>query len=157
MELLVIFSLIFTFSYHFWYANAFSKVDCQGYNVTSLYGLTNKIANQVDSILIPKYFKKSVSGYYKIIVDEERGLDNGGGSNTFGSYGSFLFTGSDIFPEEFCNIPTNDGTARCIPYTDSFILGPADAVVFIGCTPPSVRYFSFDVDVDTRLIFMLLQ
>ena len=32
----------------------------------------------------------------------------------------------------------------------SFMLGPSDAIVFVGCTPPPVRYFSFDVDIIVR-------
>ena len=37
------------------------------------------------------------------------------------------------------------------PQTAMFVLGPADAVAFYGCTPPPVAYFGFDAILETRL------
>jgi hypothetical protein len=75
-----------------------------------------------------------------------------------GSYTTFFFNSTEILPEGICDIPPNPlnggGGERCFGETSestySFLLGPADAIAVVGCTPPPVRFFSFDVDISVR-------
>ena len=87
----------------------------------------------------------------KLMVDEEDGKEDGG-SNSFGSYFSFSFDGEEIFPDGLCEMPTNSigEEPRCDPLTNetlSFLMGKADALSIVSCTPPPMRYFSYDVSL----------
>jgi hypothetical protein len=110
-----------------------------------------------------KAFTRKAEGQMRLIVDEDSGNDNGGGTNTEGYYTTALFNGTEIFPPGVCEkVPGSDGSSpRCLDdpasmalagLTTSFMLGPRDAVVFVGCTPPPVKYFSWDAIVDVRMV-----
>ena len=98
------------------------------------------------------FFSHFNSGYLVTIVEEDHGISDGGGTNTFGSYGTFYFDASEVFPDGVCNLSTklcfSDGSVN---RTFSFMLGHADAIAFIGCTPPEMRFFSHDVIINGRL------
>lgn len=118
-------------------------------NIAQLYQLGKKL----DEDLVPSQFSRVVDGYYVFIVDEEEGENSGGGTNTFGAYGAFFFNGTEILPDGFCDFDAYDHSHKlCLPddSTMSFSLGPADAIAFYGCTPPPMRYFSYDVDLNIR-------
>ena len=127
---------------------------CQSYDESKLYQESLFISNKVDDILVPDVFAKVVTGVMVVIVDEDDGEEAGGGTNTAGSYQTFIFNGTEIFPDGICDIPGNEGGPRCDPDTGStisFLLGPTDAISFVGCTPPPMKYFSYDVIIDARL------
>lgn len=75
---------------------AFATDDCKS---GKLWSLSSTLANQVDDLLVPSSFERVVSGSYVLTVDEDDGISAGGGTNTFGSYGTFYFDGNDILPE----------------------------------------------------------
>jgi hypothetical protein len=112
----------------------------------------NEVASKVDEHLVPSLFSRVEHGFMYVEVDEDDGEANGGASNTDGSYGRYLFDAADVLPAGVCDVPSFNGQARCsvMDKTGGLMLGPADAIVFIGCTPPPVRYFSFDFDIVTR-------
>lgn len=112
------------------------------------------ILSQMDELLkddFPQQFK----GRYALVLDESSGQENGGGTNTDGFYATSWFNGTEILPPGACDIPKNDGkTPRCTqeePWTDSFMLGPRDVMVMVGCTPGQVRYFGYDIIIDVRM------
>ena len=125
---------------------------CKSYDAAKLYADATEIVKEVDSLL-PSY--RTASGVLVTIVDEDDGEDSGGGTNTDGSYQTFIFNGTEIFPDGICDIPTNDGNSRCDTEnggsTITYLLGPADVIAFVACSPPEMRYFSYDTIISTRL------
>lgn len=76
---------------------------------------------------------------------------SGGGTNTYGAYFTFEFD-ADSLPDGVCDeIPTSGGGALCTKSnwlsspsglkTINVMMGPSDAIVFYGCTPPPTEYF----------------
>jgi hypothetical protein len=110
------------------------------------------IRGKSDSVLIPKYFSRVENGFMVVAVNEQDGEDNGGRTNPEGSYGQYLFDSKSVLPDKACGIPDRYGHSYCRDngLTGSFMIGPADAIVFVGCTPPPLRYFSFDFIITTR-------
>jgi hypothetical protein len=109
----------------------------------------NHIAENVDDILVPTLFSRVEKGYMAIVVDGEEQDTDVVNTNPDGSYGRYFFNGENILPDGVCDIPTKSGLKRC-PLTGNIMLGQADAIVFAGCTPPPVKFFSFDFDIVMR-------
>lgn len=152
------FDILFVFILHLLLVICFSEGlnsnQCKDDNSDVLFGLADQIANQADAYLVPSQFKSVVSGYLVLIEDETDGEEAGGGTNTFGSYFGFAFNSSDVFPPTMCSIPTNTGGKRCDPTSItalSYLLGPRDVIAFVSCTPPPMKYFSYDMIIDVRL------
>jgi hypothetical protein len=91
-------------------------------------------------------------------VNSSTGQQNGGGSNTNGVYFQYMWDTSAL-PDGVCeSIPTFIGGELCATTSDQFpngstvnlMLGPSDAIVFYGCTPPPVEYFGFDFIINAR-------
>jgi hypothetical protein len=83
-------------------------------------------------------------------VNETDGENSGGGTNTYGSYGSHILP-AEVLPIGFCDIANHDGSARCGGnYTLTWAMGPADVLAAVICTPPKMRYYSYDVDIMAR-------
>ena len=121
---------------------------------TELYATASTMLDQAAADILSMGYSKISNGVMVNVVDEDDGEDAGGGTNTNGSYQTIFFNGTDIFPPGICDIPGNTGDPRCDSEsgsTLSFLLGPADVMVFIACTPPEMRYFSFDTIIDARL------
>ena len=91
---------------------------------------------------------------------------NGGGTNPYGDYFTYTFP-SDLLPPDACdlqvapqvNMSPRDKTKIChrdwfqnwtADITQSYLLGPADAIVLHLCTPPPTRYFGLDAYIGTR-------
>ena len=131
-------------------AQGLSNQMCKTYD-KSLGLDAHSIVNAANELL-PSY--DIFSGLLINIVDEEDGEDAGGGTNTEGSYQTTLFNGTEIFPAGICDIPDNGGNPRCgtdSGGTISFLLGPADVLAFYLCSPPPMRYYSYDTIIATRL------
>lgn len=124
---------------------------CKSYDPTSLYVAASRIMEKAQvNFFNEKDFPRVVNGYFGTVVNETAGSKSGGGTNTFGSYGSHIFPG-EVLPSGFCDIPNKDQTQRCGDnVTLTWALGPSDVVAYVGCTPPSMRYFSFDADIMAR-------
>mmetsp|Transcript_12529 Transcript_12529/g.37681 ORF Transcript_12529/g.37681 Transcript_12529/m.37681 type:complete len:559 (-) Transcript_12529:1508-3184(-) len=114
--------------------------------------------NVADDMLVPYIFEKSVPGIAVLAMDEGRADSWGGGVNPEGSYFTYLLD-SSVLGEGACDItkPT-DGSKLCFPSADGtknwtavFMLGEGDAIAFMGCTPPPVSYFGYDVDIQYML------
>jgi hypothetical protein len=72
---------------------------------------------------------------------------------------------ASVLPDGVCDtIPAHGGGDLCTRsdlFPDSretvnFMLGPSDAIVFYGCTPPPVDYFGYDFIVTTRLTGIII-
>ena len=78
-----------------------------------------------------------------------------GSTNTFGSYATFVIpNGTDLFPSGMCDLQGPNPKPICNSSdgsTESFILGPADVIAFYACTPPPMKYFSYDVVITERI------
>lgn len=109
---------------------------------------------QADLVLVPSKFSRVVDGFLIGVVDEEAGATDGGGTNPFGAYGTIFFNGVEILPEGVCSIPGNGNASRCgtgtKSLTDSFMLGPADAIAYLHCTAPPMKYMGHDLILGTR-------
>lgn len=127
--------------------------ECKTYNTTYLYERFNHIADKADNYLIPSLYKSVINGYLLLVKDESDSNQDGGGTNPFGAYFTILLNSSEIFPSSMCSIPLPTGGERCgiNTYATSFILGPNDVITISMCTPPPVKYFSYDVVIDARL------
>ena len=117
-----------------------------------LFSLAEETLTRVDEYFVnSKEVASHLGGYVVTVVDEDDGVDAGGGTNTMGSYNSVLFNGTSLFPGDMCEaVPALSGDTRC-GYTDSFLIGASDAMVIYMCTPPPTRYFSHDVLISARL------
>ena len=117
-----------------------------------LYSMAQETIMRVDEHLKRSKEVESVAeGFVVTIVDEEDGIDAGGGTNTLGSYNTAIFNGTQLYPGDMCEaVPGLDGKPRC-GYTESFLLGSSDVMVLYMCSPPPVRYFSHDLILAVRL------
>jgi len=128
---------------------------CSRHDNDKLYVAANSLFSSIDNALVPTHFKRVAEGYLVTVEDENNGIADGGGTNTYGAYGSFYFpNGNEIFPPEMCNLIGHSGSPLCDPNTTEtllFPLGPADAIAFYGCTPPPMKFFSYDAYISTRI------
>jgi hypothetical protein len=134
-------------------AEVLTREQCKSFSTQQMYINTNNLMKQADAALVPSKFARAVDGYLLLVLDENSGQEDGGGTNTLGFYNSILFDGTQVLPAGMCDIPTNEGNARCPAdsyITDSWVLGPADAITFLHCTPCAVKYFGYDVIIGTR-------
>ncbi len=112
-----------------------------------------------------KFFTKSSLGWALNIVNATSGNENGGATNPDGSYGIVAFPTTDILPDGLCDLPacTNSSKMECHPrctpdptgatsslWSYSYIMGYSDVVVLTTCTPPPVKYYSYDHIISTR-------
>ena len=103
------------------------------------------IAHAADAELVGdgKPFARVANGTARLTF-EARGisgnpLDFDIGWDVDGAYLTYAFA-EDALPDGMCdNVKTGTLCAG-----EAFVLGPADAVAFYGCTPPPVAYFGFD-------------
>jgi hypothetical protein len=94
-----------------------------------------------------------------ISVSGNMGNATGGGTNTNGVYYTYAWDATNALPQGVCEqIPTHSGGALCQSSdaypggeTLNLMLGPSDAIVFYGCTPPPVDYFGLDFIITTRI------
>eukprot|EP01038_Epipyxis_sp_PR26KG_P006554 gene6554-9003_t len=131
--------------------DSLNSFQCATHDNAKLFAQANLLAEKADSFLMPKYFSRVAQGILYTVIDEEDGIKDGGGTNTFGSYGAFLFKGTEIFPDGACDIPAAAGTARCSDSSITFFLGPSDVIALLACSPPPMKYFSYDVYITTRI------
>ncbi|GMH82847.1 hypothetical protein TrVE_jg2141 [Triparma verrucosa] len=80
-------------------------------------------------------------------------FDSSGPDNPDGTYMEYMFSQSDL-PEHFCdvNFETCGADIPSDTYTQSTLLGPDDAIVFLGCSPPPSSYFASDMIVSSRFM-----
>ena len=52
-----------------------------------------------------------------------------------------------------CMGPASTPIGDNVTFTANFVLGPADAVAWFGCTPPPSEYFGWDLIINARLIY----
>ncbi|GMH76162.1 hypothetical protein TL16_g06991 [Triparma laevis f. inornata] len=78
-------------------------------------------------------------------------FDSNGPDNPDGTYMEYMFKQSDL-PSNFCdvNFETCFGDIPSSTYTQSTLIGPNDALVFLGCSPPPSSYFASDLIVSSR-------
>jgi len=111
-----------------------------------------------DYLLSEGNFSRVVNGFAKLAIGVGASKLFGGGTNTNGAYFSYYLDAS-VLPDGVCDdIPTHSGDEMCSNSsvyengeTQSVMLGPSDAIVFYGCTPPPVEYFGYDFIITTRL------
>lgn len=132
-----------------------SPDQCSRHQSTNLRNTATSFVEEVDDLLVPSVFKKVVRGYFLTVVNEENGINDGGSTNTFGSYGSFVIpNGTDLFPVGMCELQGPNPKPICNSTDNStvnFILGPADVIAFYACTPPPMKYFSYDMVITERI------
>lgn len=143
--------LILSLATLIWDTIGLSNGMCKTYDNQTLPLNASSVVKEANELLLSY---KIFNGLMINIVDEDDGEEAGGGTNTKGSYQTLLFNGTEVFPPGMCDIPDSHGSPRCD--TDSgatiaFLLGPADVVAFYVCSPPSMRYYSYDTIIDTRL------
>jgi len=148
-------------------ADVLTPAMCASHDTAAVFGpaaaVHNSAANQ---LLAPSAsggggFARVVEGRAVLHTGVGVGNFSGGGTNTNGAYFTFEWD-SSVLPDGVCDsIPTSSGSDACPSSKDPFfpsgfktlelMLGPSDAVVFYGCTPPPVEYFGYDYVVTTRL------
>ena len=145
---------------------AFNTATCAAMNQESL-DEANKLTESVSDVLVGegKPFAKAVDGVMVTVVNSTNGDSDGGATNPNGSYMSiYLLTdeGSAFLPKGACDFPAcTNGTGtfechdRCVQTAQGrvsmqYLLGPADALVVTLCTPPEMKYFSYDTYIGTR-------
>lgn len=149
-----------------------AEFSCKTYNAPLLFGQATKAANAADKALLDSgRFARVVNGFAVVIVGPDTGETNAGGTNPLGAYMTYIADSTEIFADgqgkgsqqvcdavpactnstqvQVCNPrcfnPNNNSTD-----TISMMLGPADAVVFTGCAPPPMKYYSFDQYIIAR-------
>lgn len=147
--MLLYFSLLLALS------QALTHEECISFDMKTLSKSISKTTKKVKEVVGENDKYRVETGFMHMIVDEADGEESGGGTNTFGCYGTTLFNGPSIFPDGVCDIPTSEGDDRCgedgTGATVSFMLGETDVLAMLMCTPPPVKYYSYDVDIATRL------
>jgi hypothetical protein len=129
---------------------------CETYNNAALYLDALKIKTEADKTLMQNTFTRQAIGGFQVIVNESIGEQSGGGTNLYGVYGAAVFNSSDILPESVCTSVDSQTTNASVcgnqtaPWTLNFMLGPSDAIVYVGCTPPPVKYFGYDAYINYR-------
>jgi hypothetical protein len=146
--------LVFSSSLVAMKALALSPEICKSYNSSLLYASTEATMKEMDKLLVPSQFARSIAGYYAVaVVDEEHGDESGGGTNTFGVYGTFIFP-CEVLPADLNeDIASQKGPPYCDPASNQtmvFTAGPSDVIAFYQCSPPPVRYFSYDLCISAR-------
>lgn len=139
---------------------------CENYE--SATGAAAQLSAAVDKNIAGdgKFFSKSSLGWTLNIVNASAGNNNGGATNPDGSYGIVAFPADQNLPDGMCDIeactattPTNQEChPRCSPAPDgteglwsySYMMGFSDVVVLTTCTPPPVKYFSYDHIISMR-------
>ena len=130
-----------------------SPAQCLSAAVDDVWSVSSSVVDSADALLLASgKFARSVQGF--AFLAQDNGNATGGGTNTDGFYISYGFDTAAL-PEGMCSsVPSHMGGTLChddlsAPFgntsvTLNFVLGPADAVVFYGCTPPPVDYFGWD-------------
>lgn len=107
-------------------------------------------------------FVRSTDGGFVTAVDSTSGIDNGGATNTDGFYQMVYLPGHDSLPKGMCDLPACSNTTvqechtRCDPSSEQFwassvVMGYSDVLVTTLCTPPTVKYYSYDTYISTRI------
>lgn len=136
--------------------SSLTSEQCKSYDPVQLFRSANGIFDTVDDLLVPKQFSRVVDGFLLgQIVGEDTGVASGGGTNIYGFYGTIFLPGDQVLPPGVCSWPsTSDpGTTICNKETGqsmSFSLGQNDVLAILACTPPEVRYFSYDLILSGR-------
>jgi len=136
---------------------------CDSFDQTQLYvGAMNVVTPAEKALMESGRFARVSEGWAVTIVNSTTGEAMGGGTNPMGSYQVYFFNGYEVLGEDFCDaVPScteSSGKQSCRPRCASganssifsFALGPADAVVYTGCTPPPVEYFGWDMTIAAR-------
>mmetsp|Transcript_35618 Transcript_35618/g.111956 ORF Transcript_35618/g.111956 Transcript_35618/m.111956 type:complete len:541 (-) Transcript_35618:32-1654(-) len=123
----------------------------------------NDMMDKADDVLVPGYFATSVPGWAVLVVDESAAKQTGGGTNPEGSYFGYIFEAYPVLANGMCDdlkrkdIHGGEAPPLCFRqgsklYTTGTVLGQGDAIAFLGCTPPDMAYFGFDMDIMQRLV-----
>lgn len=110
-----------------------------------------------------KFFTRSSLGAAINIMNSTDGTGNGGATNPDGSYGIVAFNADENLPGGLCDVEacTNTSKQECHPrcttapdgtgsWSYSYIMGYSDVVVLTTCTPPPVKYYSYDHIISMR-------
>jgi len=102
-------------------------------------------------------------GVLALTADNTTGMVLGGGSNPSGYYMTYIFDANASLgpgacdelergPEQSPGVVCHPlGADEVVEAVQIFFLGPSDAVVFHGCTPPPVHYFGWDMYINERM------
>jgi len=129
--------------------------------VQDVYAELQSFATSITSTNANKFVHPPPFGQSYVASDVD---PNGwGGTNPDGAYLGFLMTDTDqTYPPGACDVlgKSYAGPA-CLPVptpdpsfgdymTLNHLQGERDVVVYLGCTPPGVQYWNFDVDINVR-------
>ena len=114
------------------------------------------LAAAADAALVPSRFARVATGVARFAYGDST---TNFGTNPDGVYLAYFLDADAALPDGMCDAivtpmgPLCSGmfTRASANETSMFVLGPADAVAFYGCTPPAVRYFGWDVVLESRL------
>jgi len=94
----------------------------------------------------------SDSGFETLMGTTRFGQASGDSGDGDDFLGVVFIDDESLFPKGYCEYMDTKIVMRedkiC---PSSFLLGPADAMVFYGCTPPAAKYFSFEGLISGRL------
>ena len=135
----------------------FTQELCKEYDHDKIYTILNNYEYQANDILKKnKKFNSVTNGWWKSeLVGSSHAALNGGGTNPFGFYGALLTNTSNNPQNDACRFSCFDDTCpggKCANDStiSSFVLGPSDVVAMLMCTPPKVRYYSYDITITGR-------
>ncbi len=135
----------------------FTQKLCKSYDEDKIYEVLKTYENAANKKLMDdKKFDSMTQGWWKsLLVGPDVASTDGGGTNPFGFYGALLVNTSNNPQNDACRFNcyadacpggkcANDSTIS------SFVLGPSDVIAMLMCTPPKVRYYSYDVTITGR-------
>ncbi len=143
-----------------------SAFQCSSFDQSTLFTAANTVITNAEKELMKSgLFDRVYSGWAVTVVNSTTGEAMGGGTNPLGIYQTYFFDGTQVIGSDFCAaVPACSAAGgsgafschvRCNPAKNntvsSFALGPADAIVFTGCTAPSVSYFGWDMYIEARI------
>lgn len=150
-------------------AKPLTQQQCASYDSTGNFATATQTLDAVDAALLGAgKFARVVRGELKIRGGPAVNVsNNGGGTNPYGDYFVVNFP-AEVLPDDACELkvpPQNSPTPlnkmticrRSLdPFfpkeitTQSYLLGPADAIVLHLCTPPPSKHFSLDGYISSR-------
>ncbi len=131
-----------------------TKDICKSYDQVKIQTEIMSSIETVDEILAPSLFTRASGGMFLTsVVSEQDGQLDGGGTNSFGSYGVAFFNATEALPAGLQDFLGHDQNTRVIHignYSSAFVLGPMDVVSLLICTPLPMRYYGHDLVVFAR-------
>ena len=172
LQRLVIFALALSLPLQ--QSTALTDLQCSTLSSSDLWTEASSVADKAtEKLLADGRFERVVDGFAFLATGSDNCNGTGGGTNCDGFYVTYGFDQAAL-PQGVCEDvprhPTDCGDVKAklglcglcmgpastpigdnVTFTANFVLGPADAVAWFGCTPPPSEYFGWDPIINARL------